>query len=123
MFLAIVNETYADVKSTELEDKSYLWMYLAKLFRKSKCCKKKEPVADEESKKSIKHRHHQEKVNQEAIVQNLFKVVELKDTEEFQKLAKRVAVIEGSMENLHERLDALIVQVKRKMKENKGNIV
>lgn len=47
MFLAIINDTYADVKTelaiapTELQMTDYLKMHLFKLLSKSKCCKLK----------------------------------------------------------------------------------
>lgn len=122
MFLAIVNETYAEVKSEEIEDKSYLWLYLAKIFKKCKCCKQEEEhTIRKERKEPVKETPHSEKRTggSRHIVDNFFSIVEQNDSEEFRRLVKRVAVIEGSIEKLHERLDVLIVRMKQRLKGKK----
>lgn len=124
MFLAIVNDTYSEVKSSNLKDKSHLWLYVAKGFRKIRCCKGKETIEEKEDQitqklegsKSMERRVNKQFQNKQ-VMQDLFKVVEQKDSAEFQKLAKRVAFVEGSMEKLHERFDLLIVKMKKRVKK------
>lgn len=121
MFLAIVNDTYAEVKYAELKDKSYLWRYLAKIC--CRCCKKEESSQGDldhtGSRRTKERKTFETRVeDQQRAMDNLFKVVEQRDSIEFDKLAKRVAFVEGSMQKLHERLDILIVKLKRKAEKH-----
>lgn len=129
MFLAIVNDTYSEVKSSFYVENSHLWSYIVDMIGKSRCCKRGKSLEDKKkeeqegnvqeqvpkrpSRKSLEPKQ----VDNKQVMKDLFKVVEQKDSDEFQKLAKRVAIIEGSMERLHERFDFLIVRLRHKQRK------
>lgn len=120
MFLAIVNDTYAEVKGETIEDEDMFWIYLKEVCKKSKCCRKKGPGEEEEPRRDRHSRKEIRAANklrelEKTSMGDFFKIVDQKDSEDFRKIAARVVAIEGSMERLHERLDALIAMIRQRI--------
>ena len=134
MFLAIVNDTYAEVKS---DPKNYktdvnIWLYIRHTFYKSKCFKKLRERADlkdqkrrdEENKEKVLSKRHQWKKEKK-------RGTDPQDDEHHKyffyilftrnipysfllRLVVRIVKIEQDTDRLHTRLDRLILKLRNR---------
>lgn len=88
MFLAIFNDTYAEVKGEKIVKNPVIWPYLKKVFR-SRCCKWKPPVEEESKKEEVMLRkaalQYVSSVHKQEILESFFEVIKEPTTEKMRK--------------------------------------